>query len=131
MKSERLKKLKVRISSFSLKDMLNFKNLPLRRDKAIEAAEDKEIVADFPINNNARALHPDYQKMVVQGIIDRDSLGTKTLVLKKADGTANSHSESTKLIRPMMLQTNDTTAAITKRMSSVLILDSILSSVSA
>ena len=88
MKGERLKKLKVRISSFSLKDMLNFKNLPLRRDKAIEAAEDKDIVADFPINNNARALHPDYQKMVVQGIIDRDSLGTKTLVLKKVDGSA-------------------------------------------
>ncbi|MBQ6671845.1 MAG: hypothetical protein IJM73_01310, partial [Spirochaetales bacterium] len=63
MKSERLKKLKVRISSFSLKDMLNFKNLPLRRDKAIEQAEDKEIVADFPINNNARALHPDCQQM--------------------------------------------------------------------
>ena len=87
MKSERLKKLKVRISSFSLKDMLNFKNLPLRRDKAIEQAEDKEIVADFPINNNARALHPDCQQMTVHKIITREDGVTKTLVLKKTDGT--------------------------------------------
>ena len=87
MKGERLKKLKVRISSFSLKDMLNFKNLPLRRDKAIEQAEDSEIVADFPINNNARALHPDYQQMTVHKIITREDGVTKTLVLKKTDGT--------------------------------------------
>ena len=87
MKSERLKKLKVRISSFSLKDMLNFKNLPLRRDKAIEQAEDKEIVGDFPINNNARALHPDCQQMTVHKIITREDGVTKTLILKKADGT--------------------------------------------
>ena len=51
---EKLQKLKVKISGFKLKDMLSFKNLPLRRDKAIDAASDKDINTSFPINNNAR-----------------------------------------------------------------------------
>ncbi len=87
MKSKRLEKLRIKVSGFKLKDMLNFKNLPLRRDKAIEAAEDKEIVTSFPININAKTLHPDYQRMVVSKIIDRPQSDAKTFVLKKADGS--------------------------------------------
>ena len=63
--SGRLSKLKVRIRNFSLKDMLDFKNLPLRRDTAISEAEDKDINTSFPINSNAARLHPSVQKMVV------------------------------------------------------------------
>ncbi len=87
MKSERLNKLKIKISNFKLKDMLRFKNLPLRRDKAIEAAEDKEIVANFPINNNARLLHPELQQMVVYKIIERPESNAKTLILITRDGS--------------------------------------------
>lgn len=84
---ERLEKLKVKISGFKLKDMLSFKNLPLRRDKAIEAASDKDINTSFPINNNARKLHPPVQLMVISKIIERETSGARSLLLKKADGT--------------------------------------------
>lgn len=87
MKGEKLKKLKVRISNFKFKDMLQFKNMPLRRDKAIEQAEDKDIVTSFPINNNARLLHPETQKMVVSKIIERPEAGARTLILRTADGS--------------------------------------------
>ena len=85
---EKLQKLKVKISSFKLKDMLSFKNLPLRRDKAIDAASDKDINTSFPINNNARELHPPVQLMVISRIIERETAGARSLLLKKADGTS-------------------------------------------
>ena len=85
--SGRLSKLKVRIRNFSLKDMLDFKNLPLRRDKAISEAEDKDINTSFPINSNAARLHPSVQKMVVSRIIEREGSGARTLVLKKEDNS--------------------------------------------
>ena len=85
--SGRLSKLKVRIRNFSLKDMLDFKNLPLRRDKAISEAEDKDINTSFPINSNAAKLHPSVQKMVVSRIIEREGSGARTLVLKKEDNS--------------------------------------------
>ena len=86
MKIEKLKKLKVKISNFKLKDMLDFKNLPLRRDKAIDSAEDKDIQTDFPINSNARTLHPAVQRMVVSRIIEREASDARTLVLTTGDG---------------------------------------------
>ena len=90
MKIEKLKKLKVKISNFKLKDMLDFKNLPLRRDKAIESADDKDIQTDFPINNNARTLHPAVQRMVVSRIIERGASDgvsdARTIVLRTEDG---------------------------------------------
>ena len=86
MKEGRLSRLKVKISNFKLKDMLDFKNLPLRRDKAIDSAEDKDIQTDFPINSNARALHPAVQRMVVSRIIERGATDARTLVLTTEDG---------------------------------------------
>lgn len=85
--SGKLEKLRVKIRSFSLRDMLDFKNLPLRRDKAIDAAEDREIDASFPINNNAALLHPAVQEMVISEIIDHGGSDAKTFVLRKTDGT--------------------------------------------
>ena len=85
--SGRLSKLKVRIRNFSLKDMLDFKNLPLRRDKAISEAEDKDINTSFPINSNAARLHPSVQKMVVSRIIEREGSGARTLILKTEDNS--------------------------------------------
>nr|MCR5443504.1 hypothetical protein [Sphaerochaetaceae bacterium] len=85
---ERLQKLKIKISNFKLKDMLSFKNLPLRRDKAIESAPDSDIKTSFPINENARKLHPNAQHMTVLGIIEHPDSGARTLELRKADGTS-------------------------------------------
>ncbi len=87
MKGERLKKIKIKISNFKLKDMLKFKNMPLRRDKAIDQAEDKDIVTNFPINNNARRLHPELQKMVVYKIIEKPEAGARTIMLRTEDGS--------------------------------------------
>ncbi|MDT3389029.1 MAG: iron-sulfur cluster-binding domain-containing protein [bacterium] len=86
MKEGRLSRLKVKISNFKLKDMLDFKNLPRRRDKAIDSAEDKVIQTDFPINSNARALHPAVQRMVVSRIIERGASDARTLILTTEDG---------------------------------------------
>ncbi len=78
-------KLKVKINSFRPKDMLLFKNLPFRRDKAIDEAKDSEIVSIFPINEDAKALHPDFQDMVVERITERPESGAKTILMAKAD----------------------------------------------
>ena len=78
-------KLKVKINSFRPRDMLNFKNLPLRRDKAIEAAKDSDIITKFPINENAKALHPAIQDMVVRRITERPDSDARTILLEKAD----------------------------------------------
>ena len=86
--SGKLEKLKVKIRSFRLRDMLDFKNLPLRRDKAIEAAEDMEIDTGFPINSNAALLHPAVQKMVISKIIEHEKSGARSLLLKKEDGSS-------------------------------------------
>jgi ferredoxin-NADP reductase len=86
---EKLQKLKVRISSFKFKDMLLFKNLPLRRDKAIDEAPEDEINTSFPINNNARIIHPAVQQMVISEIKRHEGSGAISLLLSKEDGTAS------------------------------------------
>ncbi|MCQ2462591.1 MAG: flavin reductase family protein [Clostridia bacterium] len=78
--------LKVKVGKIGLVDALKFKNLPATRDKVIEAAPAKEITADFPINNNAKKLHPDCQKMVITKIRDHGKAEAKTFFLKRADG---------------------------------------------
>ena len=80
------KRLKVKIGPSRLKDMLAFRNRPLMRDKAIEAADDIPVVSDYPINRNAELLHPAFQKMTVAGIMDHPQAGARTLVLNRADG---------------------------------------------
>lgn len=80
--------LKVKIGLIGLFDMLKFKNMSKVREQAIEAAPAKEVKGDFPINNNAKALHPDYLALVVDEIIDRGSANAKTFVLKSKDGKA-------------------------------------------
>ena len=84
---EKLQKLKVKISGFKFRDMLSFKNLPLRRDKAIDEAPETEINTDFPINNNARLIHPAVQQMVISGIDRHEGSGAVSLLLSKEDGT--------------------------------------------
>lgn len=78
---------KIKIGKISMLDMLKFKNLPSRRDKVISKAEPKDIKADFPINNNAKVLHPVIQKMVIENIIDHEKAGAKTFELKTQDGS--------------------------------------------
>ena len=76
----------VKVGLIGALDMLKFKNMSKVREKAIQAAPAKEITADFAINNNAKALHPDYQRLTVSKIINHPGAGAKTFVFESADG---------------------------------------------
>ena len=76
----------VKVGLIGALDMLKFKNMSKVREAAIQAAPANEITADYAINNNAKALHPDYQKLVVSRIIDHYGAGAKTFVLERSDG---------------------------------------------
>ena len=78
--------VKVKVGLIGALDMLKFKNMSKVREVAIQAAPAKEITADYAVNNNAKALHPDFQKVVVTEIIDHPGADAKTLVLRAADG---------------------------------------------
>ena len=76
--------LNVKVGLIGKFDMLKFKNMSKTREKAIQAAPAKEISGDFPINENAKALHPDFLELTIDSIIARNA--AKTFVLKRADG---------------------------------------------
>ena len=80
--------LKVKIGLIGKFDMLKFKNMKKVRENAIQAAPAKEVNGSFPINNNAKALHPDFLALVVDEIIDRGGANAKTFVFKSKDGKA-------------------------------------------
>ena len=52
--------LNVKVGLIGKLDMLKFKNMSKTREKAIQAAPANEISGVFPVNENARALHPDF-----------------------------------------------------------------------
>lgn len=80
--------LKVKIGLIGKLDMLKFKNMKKVREQAIQAAPAREVKGDFPINNNAKALHPDYVSLIVDEIIDRGAANAKTYILRSKDGKA-------------------------------------------
>ncbi len=76
----------VKISLIGVLDMLKFKNMKKDREKAIQAAPPKEIVAEFPINSNAKALHPDHLDLVVKKVLDHPGAGAKSFIFAREDG---------------------------------------------
>ena len=78
--------LNVKVGFIGKFDMLKFKNMAKTREKAIQAAPAKEVKGSFSINENAKKLHPDCQRLVVDEIIDHKSAGAKTFVFRRADG---------------------------------------------
>ena len=78
--------MKVQVGKIGILDMLRFKNLPKRREKVIQATPAKEISAHFKINENAAALHPDFQEVVISDIIDHEGAGAKSFILTRTDG---------------------------------------------
>ena len=76
----------VKVGLIGALDMLKFKNMSKVRENAIQAAPAKEITADYAINNNAKALHPDFVKLTVAEVIDHAGAASKTIVFKAADG---------------------------------------------
>ena len=76
----------VKVGLIGALDMLKFKNMAKVRENAIQAAPAKEVTADYAINNNAKALHPDFVKLVVADIRDYPGAASKTIVFKAQDG---------------------------------------------
>lgn len=83
--------LNVKVGLIGLLDMLKFANLEKDREKVIAAAPAEEIKANYPINNFAKAMHPDYQPLVIDEIIDHAAAGAKTFVFKRSDGKPASY----------------------------------------
>ena len=77
--------LNVKVGLIGVLDMLKFKNMAKVREQAIQAAPAKEIKGEFAINQNAKLLHPDYQKLVVSEVIGHDAAGAKTYVFRSAE----------------------------------------------
>ena len=76
----------VKVGLIGAFDMLKFKNMAKVREQAIQAAPAKEVNGEFTINQLAKKLHPDYQKLVVAEIIDHAGAASKTFVFKRVDG---------------------------------------------
>ena len=83
--------LNFKVGIIGLLDMLRFANLSKEREKVIAAAPANEITADYPVNNFAKAMHPDFQQFVIDEIIDHAAAGAKTFVLKRADSKPASY----------------------------------------
>ena len=95
--------LKVKIGLIGKLDMLKFKNMKKVREQAIQAAPAREVKGDFPINNNAKALHPDYVTLVVDEIIDRGAANAKTYILRSKDGKALPYFRAGMYLLPLLL----------------------------
>ena len=79
-----MSELNVKVGLIGKFDMLKFKNMAKVREKAIQKAPATEISGEFPVNENAKALHPDALELVIDNIIARSN--AKTFVLKRPDG---------------------------------------------
>ena len=80
--------LNVKVGLIGKFDMLKFKNMSKVREKAIQAAPANEVSGEFAINTNAKKLHPDYQRLVIDEVIPHESAKAKTFVFRRADGEA-------------------------------------------
>ena len=78
--------VKVKVGLIGALDMLKFKNMAKVRESVIQAAPANEITADYAINNHAKALHPDYQELIVDKVIDHGEGGAKTYLMRSASG---------------------------------------------
>ena len=83
--------LNVKVGLIGKFDMLKFKNMSKVREKAIQAAPANEVSGEFAINTNAKKLHPDYQRLVIDEVIPHEGAKAKTFVFRRADGEAFPH----------------------------------------
>lgn len=53
----------------------------LEKNCVIKATPTKEISGDFKINDHAKKLHPDYQKMTIEKVVEHSGAEAKTFIL--------------------------------------------------
>lgn len=73
---------KIKVGALGIADILKFLNMPKAREKVIKNTPAKKVKGDFMINEKARELHPDCQKLSVEKIIGHPEAAAKTFVLK-------------------------------------------------
>ncbi len=76
----------VKVGLIGALDMLKFKNMAKVREQAIQAAPAAEITADYSINKKAKALHPDFQELVIDQVIEHEGAGARTFLMRSKDG---------------------------------------------
>lgn len=80
--------LNIKVGLIGKFDMLKFKNMSKVREKVIQAAPANEVSGEFAINTNAKKLHPDYQRLVIDEVIPHEGAKAKTFVFRRAGGEA-------------------------------------------
>lgn len=78
---------KIQVSDVDMLDLMKFVSMTSDREEAIEKFPATDVKAVFASNEKAKALHPDYQKMIIEKVIAHDGAGAKTFVMRKTDGT--------------------------------------------
>lgn len=76
----------VKFSSIGLMDILYFTTRPKNREKIIQSASTKPLVAEYETNRKAEERHPEKQEFVICDIVEHDA-NVKSYFLKKKDGT--------------------------------------------
>ncbi len=74
--------MKINVSKSGFSDVKHLVKHITEKNRVIKASPAKDISAVFPINENAKRLHPDYQKTEISEIIDHAGAGAKTFVFK-------------------------------------------------
>ncbi len=77
----------VKVGLIGALDMLKFKNMKKVREAAIQKAPAEEIKGVWAINENAKALHPEFIEVVVKEVIDHKNASAKTFIFSKEDGS--------------------------------------------
>lgn len=79
--------MKVKVGLIGSLDMLEFKSMKEEREKELDKWVAEEVDGDSPINDHAKELHPDYQELVVERIVEHIDSDAKSYILAKADGS--------------------------------------------
>lgn len=73
--------LKIKVGLFRSLDMLKFKNMKEEREKLLEELKPEEIIGTFKINDQAKALHPDFQELIVDRVEEHENCDAKSYIL--------------------------------------------------
>ena len=80
--------LNIKIGPDPRLDMMKFATMAKVREETIQAAPAAEVSGVFPINENAKALHPDWMELEIAEICDHGAAEAKSFVLRRPDGKA-------------------------------------------
>lgn len=74
--------LKIKVGKSGLQDIKHLIWHITEKNRVIKATPAEDISAVFRINETAKRLHPDYQKMKIIDVIEHDGAGAKTFIFK-------------------------------------------------